>query len=74
MVQSEIFVIHRLKMQSFENVHYGFDCAKQFPYFGFKCNNNKKNNIKSNQIGFRIESGRVRIEVKTDRARQRAKC
>lgn len=52
MVQSEIFVIHRLKMQSFENVHYGFDCAKQFPYFGFKCNNNKKKQyqIKSNRF------------------------
>lgn len=40
-------------MQSFENVHYGFDCAKQFPYtkLEFKCNNNnKKNNIKSNRF------------------------
>lgn len=52
----------RKKMQSFENVHYGFDCAKDFPFRTRNSDSNviiiKKNNMKSNQIDLRIESER----------------
>lgn len=52
-------------MQSFENVHYGFDCAKDFPFRTRNSDSNviiiKKNNMKSNQIDLRIESDRERV-------------